>query len=146
MSSSVSGFNYYFVIVGQHDNPIYELEYSTKAEKPTQDHKYLTQFIAHASLDLVDEYIWTTPNMYLKCVDKFNEWYVNGFVGATSRVKMLLLHDAARLDDNNIKSMFTEMYELYCKQSLNPLYQHHSPIRSIVFDKKAHVIAKKYLP
>lgn len=141
-----SGYNYYFVIVGQSDNPLFELEYSTKASDRTIDHRYLTQFVAHAALDLVDEYIWTTPNMFFKCVDKFNEWVVTSFVGGNSRVRFLLLHDASKIDESNIKSFFYEMYDLYTKFALNPLYVHHTPIKSKNFEKKSFNIAKKYLP
>lgn len=144
--SNGAGFSYYFVIVGQADNPIFELEYSTKGGEKTVDHRYLSQFIAHAALDLVDEYVWTTNSMYLKVVDKFNEWFVVAFVGASSRVKFLIVHDAFRIDETSLKSFFTEMYELYCKFSMNPLYQHHTPIKSTVFDRKAQSLAKKYLP
>lgn len=143
---SGAGFNYYFVIVAKSDNPIYELEYSTKGNEKSTDHRYLTQFIAHAALDLVDEYLWTSNNMYLKTVDKFNEWFVAAFAGASSRIRFLLLHDAPKIDENNIKSLFTDMYDLYCKFALNPLYQHHTPIRSAIFDKKAHGLVRKYLP
>ena len=145
---SSTGFSYYLVIVGQSDNPIYELEYSTRtaAEQKSTDHRYLTQFIAQAALDLVDEYVWTTNNMYLKCVDKFNEWFVTAFVGCNQTVRFLLLHSSPRIDENNIKSLFHELYELYTKFALNPLYEHHSQIRSSTFDKKAHLLAKKYLP
>lgn len=143
---STSGAAYYFVIVGKSDNPLFELEYTTKNTEHPFDHRYLTQFVAHATLDLVDEHIWTNPQMYLKGVDKFNEWYVTAFVGGNSRVRYLLLHDASRLDESNIKNFFLEMYELYTKFALNPLYVHHTPVKSKVFDKKANNIAKKYLP
>lgn len=146
ITSNGAGFNYYFVIIGKVDNPIYELEYCTKGTEKTVDHRYLSQFIAHAALDLVDEYVWTTSNMYLKVVDKFNEWFVMAFVGASSRVKFLLLHDATRLEESNVRSFFTEIYELYCKFAMNPLYEHHTPIRSTIFDKKIQTLARKYLP
>ncbi|KAI1308974.1 Trafficking protein particle complex subunit 2 [Halotydeus destructor] len=146
ITSNGAGFNYYFVIIGKVDNPIYELEYCTKGTDKTIDHRYLSQFIAHASLDLVDEYLWITPTMYLKVVDKFNEWFVTAFVGGASRVKFLLLHDATRIDETNIKSFFTETYEIYCKFAMNPLYEHHTLIRSTTFDKKIQGLAKKYLP
>lgn len=144
-SGSGHGFNYYFVIVGQSDNPIYELEYSAKGTEKPVDHRYLSQFIAHAALDLVDEYIWASNSMYLKVVDKFNEWFVTAFVGASSRVRFLLVHDAARIDESNVKSFFMDVYELYSKFALNPLYEHHTPIKSSIFEKKIQQFAKKFL-
>lgn len=141
-----SGFNYFFVIVGKSDNPLFELEHSTKSGSQAMDNKYLSQFIAHASLDLVDEHLSTNNLMYLKNVDKFNDNHVHAFVGASTLVRFLLLHDVNKIDENAVKQFFVDIYELYCKFELNPLYEHHTPIKSAVFEKKALSLLKKHLP
>jgi hypothetical protein len=51
-----------FVIIGEHDNPLYELVWSQKKEEPSVNQQ--NQFHLHAALDIVDEEIWKNASLY----------------------------------------------------------------------------------
>jgi hypothetical protein len=98
--------------------------------------------IANASLDTIEETARLNGAMYLKAVEKFNEYTVSAFV-TPGNVKFILLHEAK--NDDGIRSFFMEVWELYIKTAMNPFHTAHTPIRSPVFDTRLLASAKRYL-
>ncbi|KAG9304392.1 hypothetical protein G9A89_019954 [Geosiphon pyriformis] len=138
--------SFYFAIVGTKDNPLYEAEFGSKGVEgivKKDEHRHLNQFIVHSALDLVEELQWQTNTMYIKHVDKFNEWHISAHVTA-GNIKFMLLHESQR-DDGPIKNFFSECYEVYIKILLNPFYEVNLPITSPAFDARVRFIARKYL-
>ncbi|KDQ64809.1 hypothetical protein JAAARDRAFT_28446 [Jaapia argillacea MUCL 33604] len=104
--------------------------------------RHVIQMIANASLDVIEEVMRRDSAMYLKSVDKFNEWTISAFI-TPGNFKFLLLHESK--NDEGIRSFFNEVWELYVKTTLNPFHTAHTPIRSSVFDTRVRASAKKYL-
>jgi len=104
--------------------------------------RHVVQMIANASLDVIEDTVRTNAAMYLRAVDKFNEWTISAFV-TPGNMKFVLLHDAK--GDDGVKAFFTELWELYIKTVMNPFHNAHTVIRSAVFDSKVRAAAKKYL-
>jgi hypothetical protein len=75
----------YLVIIGTNDNPLYELNCLVQN---TSSELHLLQFIAFASLDHLSSLKPTA--MYLKNIDKFNEFYVSAYVCYTGNLFLYL--------------------------------------------------------
>ncbi|KAF9577649.1 Trafficking protein particle complex subunit 2, partial [Lunasporangiospora selenospora] len=130
----------YFVMIGTKDNPIYEAEFvsvntarsssvgTAVSDAKKEEFRHLNQFIAHSALDMVEDIQWSTNQMYLKSIDKFNERFISAYLTAGSiiivvifclfleafaYIKFLLLHDAK--SEDAIKNFFNDCYESYIK-------------------------------
>ncbi|RSH79971.1 uncharacterized protein EHS24_009642 [Apiotrichum porosum] len=103
--------------------------------------KHLLQMVAHASLDAVEETSEGTGTLYLKAVDRHNEWTVSAFIAAN--VKLILLHD--QKNDDGIRLFFGDVWELYTKIALNPFHSVNTPIRNPLFETRVRASAKKFL-
>ena len=99
--------------------------------------RHVIQMIANASLDAIEEVMRRENTMYLKSVDKFNEWIVSAFVTAGSQwcfgiflflsflwrvldVKFIILHETK--NDDGIKVFFNDLWELYLKVRVRSLW------------------------
>eukprot|EP00510_Aplanochytrium_minuta_P008990 CAMPEP_0184044488 /NCGR_PEP_ID=MMETSP0956-20121227/311_1 /TAXON_ID=627963 /ORGANISM="Aplanochytrium sp, Strain PBS07" /LENGTH=112 /DNA_ID=CAMNT_0026335531 /DNA_START=817 /DNA_END=1155 /DNA_ORIENTATION=+ len=79
-----------FAIVGR-DDLVYETEFTSPASSSVtesgttsaSDSAHLHQFVMHSALDVVEEKMWETTNMYLKTVDNFNDMNVYAWVTAS---------------------------------------------------------------
>ncbi|KAG8994503.1 hypothetical protein FRB90_000408, partial [Tulasnella sp. 427] len=101
--------------------------------------RHVVQMIANASLDVIEETMKTNGAMYLKSVEKFNEWTVSAFV-TPGNMKFVLLHESR--NDEGIRSFFMDVWENYVKTMMNPFHTAHTAIRSVVFDNKVKASAK----
>ncbi|KZW03928.1 transport protein particle complex subunit [Exidia glandulosa HHB12029] len=104
--------------------------------------RHVIQMIAHASLDVIEDVVRTNNGMYLKGVDKFNEWTVSAFV-TPGNIKFILLHDGR--NDEGIRAFFSDVWELYVKTTLNPFHMVNTAIKSGIFDVRVKASAKKNL-
>ncbi|KAF5369830.1 hypothetical protein D9758_001250 [Tetrapyrgos nigripes] len=104
--------------------------------------RHVIQMIANASLDAVEDVMRKENTMYLKSVDKFNEWTVSAFI-TPGNSKFILLHEGK--NDEGIRGFFMEVWELYVKTMMNPFYSAQRTVRSNVFDGRVRAAAKKYL-
>ncbi|KAF3917844.1 hypothetical protein ABW20_dc0105862 [Dactylellina cionopaga] len=95
-----------------------------------EEQRHMNQFIAHSSLDCIEDLQWASKEMYLKTVDKFNNTWVSCFLTG---------------GNEPVRQFFTDVYDLYCKTLMNPFYEVNMAIRSQTFDQKIKAAAKKYL-
>ncbi|CAF0702821.1 unnamed protein product [Brachionus calyciflorus] len=139
--------NYYFYVVNRFDCLIYEkdlIKQSPTGEKKKDDTPYFYQFIAHASLDCLDEKLnaKSSSSLYYPNIDRFNQWNISAYV-TPSFLRFLILHEGK--NDDGIKGFFQDVYETYIKFLLNPFYDHNESIKSEAFDRKVNMASKKFL-
>ncbi|CBQ69528.1 related to Sedlin (trafficking protein particle complex protein 2) [Sporisorium reilianum SRZ2] len=104
--------------------------------------RYELQMIAHSALDTIEDALITSPYLYLKSIDRIQEYTTSCFV-LPGNVKMVLLHEHKHED--GIKNFFLDVWEAYLKVSMNPFQDANAPIENAAFDARVRAAAKKFL-
>ena len=133
----------YFAIVGTNDSPLFEYSHSktNTIQSPTSENKHLQQFITLAALDIVDEVVFQTQQLYLKIIDKHYEQNVSAFVMHCG-LRLIVLHENLRQDD--LGKFMTHCAELVRKLMLNPFWEQNSKITNNLFRQRVESLAIKY--
>ncbi|EME29062.1 Trafficking protein particle complex subunit 2 [Galdieria sulphuraria] len=128
-----------FVIVSPQDQLLYEATFPPVSQ--TDETAHLREFILFASLDILEQVVWSTRDFYLKAIDRFNDQIIYGLVTASS-VRLLLVSDGK--SEEAVKNFLQEAYELYVKLALNPFFEPCKPILSTSFHERIQKLGKKY--
>ncbi|PWZ02023.1 Sedlin [Testicularia cyperi] len=105
-------------------------------------HKYELQMIAHSALDTIEDAQATSGYLYLKSIDRIQEFTTSCFV-VPGNIKFILLHEHKH--EEGIKNFFLEIWEAFLKVSLNPFQDPNAPITNATFDTKVRAAARKFL-
>ena len=172
--------SYYFAIISPTDSPLFELTFGTwkgsvgdgvARFRNGETSRYMNQFIVHASIDVVEEVQWLSPNMWLKVIDNYapTNSHVSCFLTG-SNVRFMLLHQPlaaptssagsrmSTISSNSvphnptspqteeaIRQFMTEVYELWVKTNMNPFYRLGNQINSPVFRQRVVAAGRKWL-
>ncbi|PWN30357.1 Sedlin [Jaminaea rosea] len=106
--------------------------------------KHVLQMIAHSSLDVVEDKQFANGAMYMKSMDRINEWTTSAFL-VPGNIKFLILHEHKH--DDGIRNFFLDVWELWTKWIQNPFNDVNAPIPSQgnSFDAKVKASARKHL-
>ncbi|KAJ8908864.1 hypothetical protein NDN08_005568 [Rhodosorus marinus] len=128
------------MIISPKNRPVFEAV--IPANSLSERQLILSQLAIFAALDMVDEAMWSSKDLYLKVVDRFNDQSVSAFVTPGNH-RFMLLHDARQ--DDGLKAFFNKLYEFFIKIALNPFYDDEEPIRSKAFSDRVRHLAQEYL-
>mmetsp|Transcript_14610 Transcript_14610/g.39117 ORF Transcript_14610/g.39117 Transcript_14610/m.39117 type:complete len:137 (+) Transcript_14610:164-574(+) len=128
------------VILSPEDSPVFETCYPEL--QVASNELTLVQLVMNAALDMVDEVMWSSRDMYLRVVDRLDDKVVSAFV-TSGNYRFLLVHQSRHED--GVKGFFFELYDLFIKVVLNPMYSSAEPLQSPTFTAKVSALIRKHL-
>lgn len=141
--------SYYFAILGSTNEPLYELDIGTYKQNGDgttnfpEEINELKQFIANASLDVLENIQFRSNQIFFKNIDSYYGYSI--YIYLTQGNTKLIILTNCKNHDESIRQFCIEIHEIYVKKILSPFYDTNTAIRSKVFDAKVRQFAKKYL-
>ncbi|KEG10753.1 trafficking protein particle complex 2 [Trypanosoma grayi] len=122
------------MVIGPDDSSLFECGKSLDG-----DSAHLSrQLMLYASLDLLDDVIWTTGDFFLPAIDRpFDGKYCVSAYAGFAPVRLLLMqdHDPTK----QTRNFLNEAYELCVRYLLNPFSSTSAPIRQTLREKLARL-------
>lgn len=126
------------IIVGGSD-PLYEINFDAGRERNTS-RSYLHQFIAHASLDVIDNLMWVNDSCFLRVVDKFDTTVISAYASVGGHY-LLLLHEGK--EEDQVLHFFKAVHDILGRYLVNPFVEPDASITSKDFDTQIRACGKK---
>ncbi|WFD41088.1 TRAPP subunit [Malassezia japonica] len=106
------------------------------------DEHHILQMIAHGSLDVLEDKQFVDSSVYLKSLDRINDWTVSAFL-VPGNAKFIILHEHKH--EEGIRNFLMDVWELWVKVMMNPFQEPNDPIRSPSFDTRLRAAARRHL-
>ena len=106
---------HYFFITSSSSTPLFE-----SFTPNTNSKLFILQFVGYSALDIIDQTVLTSTDLFSFQLDSFEEYFVSCFVSVTG-MRFVLVHEN-QFSESLVKDCFLKSSEVVIRAMMNPFF------------------------